>query len=169
MSKHYRWDLFVRLTHWIVAVSFFANFLLTEEGGLTHRWVGYTVIVTVSLRLLWGLIVKSPARLSAFKPSVSGALEHLSEVFKTKEDRHEGHNPAGAIMVWVLWSGLLLTGLSGWATQWDVFWGESWLEDVHETAANLTMAAVVIHVSAVIFMTHWTKHNYIRAMWFRNK
>ncbi|SHO54463.1 cytochrome b/b6 domain-containing protein [Vibrio quintilis] len=163
-SKAYRWDIFVRMTHWMTAILFLSNYFLTEEGGDLHRWFGYVVMVVICLRLLWGVVVKSPARLSAFKPSVKLASQHLREVLKTRQDHHEGHNPAGAVMIWALWSCLLLTGLTGWATQWDIFTGQSWLEETHEFFANLTMIAVAIHISAVVFMTHWTNHNYIRPM-----
>jgi len=166
MTKPYVWDIVVRLTHWTVAAMFLANYLVTEEGSETHEWVGYIVLAAIAVRLLWGFVARSPARLSAFKPSVSQAVAHLQQVLHTKSDVHQGHNPAGAVMIWTMWILLIITGLSGWSTQLDMFWGEEWVEEVHELFANLTMFAVAIHISAVIFMTHWTKRAYVKSMLF---
>lgn len=166
MTKPFVWDVVVRITHWTVAVLFLANFFVTEEGSDVHEWVGYIVLATVAIRLLWGMVVHSPARLSAFTPNIAKAISHLSEVLATKSDDHQGHNPAGAVMIWVMWLCLIMTGVSGWSTQLDMFWGEEWVEEVHELFANLTMVAVSIHIGAVIFMTHWTKRSYLKSMLF---
>ncbi len=166
MTKPYVWDMVVRLTHWTVAALFLANFFVTEEGSDVHEWVGYVVLAAVAVRLLWGLVTRSPARLSAFKPNITKAISHLAGVLETKSDDHQGHNPAGAIMIWAMWLCLIITGVSGWLTQLDMFWGEDWVEELHELCANLTMIAVSIHISAVIFMTHWTKRSYLRSMLF---
>jgi len=37
----------------------------------------------------------------------------------------------------------------------DYFWGEAWLEDLHAVLADVTCAAVVIHVSAVLIMQRY--------------
>jgi len=166
MTKPFVWDTVVRLTHWTVAVLFLSNYFVTEEGSDSHEWVGYVVLATIAIRLLWGLITKSPARLTAFKPSISNAIVHLMQILQTKSDNHQGHNPAGAIMIWTMWFCLIMTGLSGWSTQLDMFWGGEWVEELHEFFANFTMLAVTVHISAVIFMTHWTKRSYVKSMLF---
>ncbi|MCE0558969.1 cytochrome b/b6 domain-containing protein [Motilimonas sp. E26] len=158
------WDMVVRLTHWGVAGLFFANFFFTEEGSDIHEWVGYSLVALVVVRLCWGLITDSPARLSRFFPSVTAAIEHLKEVKQTKQDTHQGHNPAGALMVWFIWLNLLLISLSGWAMGTDAFWGEDWVKEVHEFFVNLTMLAVCGHVFAVFAMTKITKNNYLKGI-----
>ncbi|EGQ9783419.1 cytochrome b/b6 domain-containing protein [Vibrio vulnificus] len=164
MTNTFKWDWVVRATHWTVAVLFFANFFVLEEGSEWHHWAGYLILLSLSLRLAWGLVVESPARLTRFLPSVSGALVHLKEVVRNRQDKHLGHNPAGAVMIWLLWSLLIATAGSGWLTESDLFWGEEWLEEVHEVLANLTLVAVAVHVSAVIFMSKWNRKNYLKSM-----
>ncbi|HDY7838387.1 TPA: cytochrome b/b6 domain-containing protein [Vibrio vulnificus] len=164
MTNTFKWDWVVRATHWTVAVLFFANFFVLEEGSEWHRWAGYLILLSLSLRLAWGLVVESPARLTRFLPSVSAALAHLKEVVSNRQDKHLGHNPAGAVMIWLLWSLLIATAGSGWLTESDLFWGEEWLEEVHEVLANLTLVAVALHVSAVIFMSKWNRKNYLKSM-----
>ncbi|MHA2939569.1 cytochrome b/b6 domain-containing protein [Vibrio sp. RC27] len=164
MTKGFQWDWVVKITHWSVAILFIANFYFTDEGGDIHIWCGYGILGLVGLRLLWGLITHSPARLSSFFPSPFSALKHLKEVLKTRKDDHEGHNPAGAIMIWAMWLGLLTTGTSGWMMETDMFWAEIWVEELHETAANVTFTCVCIHVSAVILMSFLTGNRYIQTI-----
>lgn len=164
MIPNFQWDWLVRITHWSVAILFFSNYLLNEPGDDIHIWFGYGIIALVCLRLIWGLLTHSPARLSAFKPSPKAAIVHLKEVIITRKDQHQGHNPAGAIMIWCMWIGLLTTGISGWMMQTDRFWGESWVEDLHELAANGTFICVCIHISAVIIMSLLTGNRYIKTM-----
>ncbi|WP_432451946.1 MULTISPECIES: cytochrome b/b6 domain-containing protein [unclassified Agarivorans] len=168
MTKHYVWDWLVRLTHWTVAILFLSNFLLLEEGSELHQWAGYGVLAAIATRLVWGLITRSPARLSTFRPSIAAGIAHLKEVLVSRQDQHHGHNPAGALMIWLMWFLLIATGLSGWATQTDLFWGEEWLEKVHGLLADLCMIAVAIHVSAVIIMTKITGNPYLNGiLWGR--
>lgn len=164
MTKPYTWDLFVRITHWLVAALFLANFFAIKAGSKPHQWGGYVVMGAVILRLGWGLITHSPARLTAFMPSIPKAIEHIKEVLRTKQDNHIGHNPAGAIMIWAMWILLLATGLSGRMNEWDLFWGEDWINEVHEIFANLTIAAVTVHVSAVMIMSKFTGYPYLHGM-----
>ncbi|WP_136486771.1 cytochrome b/b6 domain-containing protein [Vibrio sp. H11] len=164
MTKPYVWDSIVRLTHWVVAALFLSNYFVTEPGSEIHEWAGYFVLAALSVRLTWGIITDSPARLSAFRPSVRQAISHLKEVLATKQDSHIGHNPAGAVMIWVMWLALISTGITGWATQLDIFWGEDGMKEIHEFFANLTMLAVATHICAVIFMTHWAKRSYVKSM-----
>lgn len=158
------WDWFVKLTHWVVAILFVMNYFVLEPGLFNHRMVGYALLGVVVARLLWGLIAPNAARLSRFKPSIAQALAHFKTVIATHQDEHQGHNPAGAIMVWTLWGGLILTGLTGWATQLDLPVDFRVIKEVHELFANLTFAAVCIHVIAIIWMTKLTGRRYIQDM-----
>ncbi|MGP8305575.1 cytochrome b/b6 domain-containing protein [Vibrio sp. YIC-376] len=164
MTKKTPWDRVVKLTHWVVASLFLVNYFITEDGSNLHQWVGYTVVGAVVLRLLWGCVAKPPARLSSFQPSVSKAIQHLKEVYQTREDEHQGHNPAGAIMIWCMWIGLIVTGISGYMMETDLFWGEDWVEAIHETAVNTTFFCVCVHIGAVIIMSRITGRSYLRNM-----
>lgn len=164
MTKDFQWDWVVKITHWSVAVLFLSNFLINDEGGDVHIWFGYAIIGLVCTRLIWGMITHSPARLSAFLPNPFSAISHLKSVLKTKKDDHQGHNPAGAIMIWLMWAGLLSTAITGWFMETDLFWVGFWVEDAHEIAANTTFICVCIHISAVIFMSFFTGNRYIETL-----
>lgn len=161
--ENFVWDKWVRFTHWSVAILFIVNYAITSAGSEIHQWVGYSIGVLVLSRLIWGLVVDSPARLTRFLPSAPKAIAHIREVLSEKKDDHVGHNPAGAVMIWLLWGGLLSLAVTGYMIEnvWDAPY---WIVDVHEVIANLTFFAALIHVSAVIFMTKLTGRSYLKAM-----
>lgn len=108
-----RWDPIVRLTHWGVAVSVLLNGLITEDGAFIHTLVGYTALGLLALRLLWGLIGPDAARFTSFPPSLKAAVHHVGDMLSGRHVTHRSHNPIGALMVYALWSSLLLVLLTG--------------------------------------------------------
>ncbi|HUS55412.1 MAG TPA: cytochrome b/b6 domain-containing protein, partial [Thermohalobaculum sp.] len=76
------WDIFVRATHWIVAVLVLAELTVLDEDWAVHRWAGYAVLALVALRLIWGLVGSRYARFSAFPPSLRAAWAHLAGLLR---------------------------------------------------------------------------------------
>lgn len=111
--KPRRWDPIVKLTHWGIVAAVIGNALVTEEGSGWHIWVGYGLAALLGLRLLWGLIGPQEARFSAFPPSPARAVAHLGEIGRGEVVRHRSHNPLGALMVYAIWSTLLVVIGSG--------------------------------------------------------
>lgn len=107
-AKARRWDPVIRLTHWSVVLAVLANAIVTEEGSAAHVWVGYTLAGMLGLRLLWGLVGPSEARFSAFPPSLRRALDHFQDIRAGTVKEHASHNPLGALMVYAIWSCLLV-------------------------------------------------------------
>ncbi|EGR2359296.1 cytochrome b [Vibrio parahaemolyticus] len=158
------WDPVVKVTHWAAAILFLLNFFVTKAGSDVHQYIGYTLVGIIIIRLVWGCIAPPPARLTSFLPSIPNAIKHIKEVIKTNTDSHSGHNPAGAIMIWGIWSGLIISGVSGFMMETDQYWGEDWVELVHNGAVNITFICVCIHVCAVIMMSRMAGHSYLRYM-----
>ena len=46
----------------------------------------------------------------------------------------------------------------------DDYWGAKWVEEVHETLANLTIGLVVIHVLGVLVASFEHRENLIKSM-----
>lgn len=67
-------------------------------------------------------------------------------------------------MIWCIWSGLIVAGISGYMMETDLFWGEDWIEAVHESAVNITFFCVCIHIAAVVVMSRITGHSYLKNM-----
>ncbi len=107
------WDIFVRFSHWAVALGFFVAYL-TEDDLLTlHVWAGYLVGVLVVLRLLWGFVGPKHARFSDFIAGPRRVLAYLMKLASFRAPRHLGHSPAGGAMAIVLWLGLVAVVWSG--------------------------------------------------------
>lgn len=160
------WDLFVRIFHWSVVVMFMLDFWLIEDDGnwSLHRILGYALGILLSLRIIWGFIGPHNARFASFLPTPRRVAKHLHDLKQRTVDPREGHNPMGGAMVLLLLLMLAIITLSGWMQTWDMFWGEDWLEEVHEIAANLTMCLVAVHVAAVVIMTKVTGIPLLRTM-----
>ncbi|AWD23079.1 cytochrome b/b6 domain-containing protein [Fuscovulum blasticum] len=112
------WDPVIRISHWGLALVVLCNAILTEGGSTLHVLAGWIGIGLLALRLLWGIIGPQEARFSAFPPNPMAALRHLRQLAQGRPDEYGSHNPAGAMMAYVLWAllavviatGLVMTG-----------------------------------------------------------
>jgi cytochrome b len=134
-----------------------------EGGEGAHEWAGYALAALAVLRIAWGCVGSRHARFCDFFPTPARLRRYLGR-FPPDHEAWPGHNPLGALMVLVLWFMLLLTAVSGWMQEFDAFWGEEWLQRLHELTADAVMIAVTIHVAAVLLMQRLTAAPLIRAM-----
>lgn len=144
------WDPLVRLCHWVIVAGVAANFFITEEGKLVHRWIGYTVLGAVALRFVWGLIGTRHARFSDFIPSPFRLWSYGKALLQRREPRYVGHNPAGAAMMMGLLILLLIIGVTGWMQTLDAYWGVQWVQNAHALSADTIMALAGLHALAAI-------------------
>lgn len=113
------WDAFVRIFHWTLAIGFFVAYF-SEDVLWLHVWTGYVLGVLVLLRILWGFVGPKHARFRdfLFPPAIIAA--YLFDLIRFQAQRHIGHSPAGAIMVFLLLGGMLAvtgTGLVVYAEE----------------------------------------------------
>ncbi|WP_028301306.1 cytochrome b/b6 domain-containing protein [Oceanospirillum beijerinckii] len=156
------WDLFVRIFHWSLVVIFFANFALNEEGDDWHQWLGYAAVVLLSGRLVWGFIGPLPARWSSFWPSPGRLISYWKGTYTPSIITH---NPVGAVMMIILMLLILGLGITGYMMEEiDYFWGEGWLEEVHEIMANMILILVPLHILGAVKDSILKKDNLIAAM-----
>jgi len=107
------WDPVVRISHWVVVVTFTIAYF-TEEDLLTpHVWAGYLLGVTVVLRILWGFIGSPHARFSDFLYRPGTVIHYLYGLMTRRTERYLGHSPGGGAMVLALWVVLVATVWSG--------------------------------------------------------
>jgi len=152
------WDAIVRLSHWTLAALVVFDFVY-DDGGYTHRMVGYGAAVVVLLRLGWAAV-----RGHSLKPSIAETRVYVRLLIAGKPPRSPGHDPLGLWMVWLIWVLVLLLAVSGWASRLDMFWGDERVEEVHTFFADLLMLAVAVHVLAVVVMSVIWKDNLPAAM-----
>lgn len=163
------WDIVVRACHWLLAIAVLSNLWLTEDGSRIHRYVGYTAVGITLLRLTWGVVGTKYARFSDFFPTPTRIKRHISELRYGQLTPTLGHNPLGALMMLALWGLVLCLGATGYLMGTDQFFGEEWLEELHEILANSLMGLVFLHIAAAIVMSHLERVNLIRAMITGNK
>ncbi|WP_319557717.1 cytochrome b/b6 domain-containing protein [Thiomicrorhabdus sp.] len=156
------WDHVVRLFHWSVAVLFLASYWLTEGGSSIHEYCGYAVMLLVIARIFWGFIGSPNAVFKNFWPTAAAIKAQLKD-FSSHPHGH-GHSPLGALMVLTLLVLLLITSLSGWMRNWDLFWGEDWIQRLHEISAHILQFLVILHITSVILIQKYARINLIRGM-----
>lgn len=169
------WDILVRIFHWSL-VSFVLVLFITEDEFLTiHSYAGYTVLLLVLFRLLWGFIGTYHARFRNFVTSPQAAVKYLKDEIAGDAKRYIGHNPAGAIMIVMLLITLIGTGFTGMATIATEgrgplagtfiagFSGEL-LGEIHEFFTGVILTLIILHVAGVVFSSLAEEENLVKAM-----
>ncbi|WP_257253615.1 MULTISPECIES: cytochrome b/b6 domain-containing protein [unclassified Endozoicomonas] len=163
MSERFRWPRAVQLIHWTVAALFFSNYFLVEGGEQYHEYSGWIILALIGLRLFYGLtFAPAPARIEDIKPSFSGIKRHLHEL-KTQQRGENGHNPMGAIAVWLMWIILALAAVTGWLQDTD-FGFEHGVYEWHSMLVNGLYYFVGVHLLAVLITSWLTRRNLIKTM-----
>lgn len=158
------WDIFVRVTHWSVAVLVIAELTFLDEEWAVHRWAGYVVLALVAVRLVWGLVGPKYVRFSAFPFSFQAAKAHLAGLLRGERKTHLSHNPLGALMAYNLWASLAVVCVTGVVITSFKFWGIGAVGGLHEVLANWVLISVGLHLAGVAFDTWHSKVNLVRAM-----
>ena len=146
------WDRFVRFFHWSLVSCVLINFFLVEDGETLHQWIGYVASGLVVARIVWGFVGSEHARFAGFFPTPARLRAHLAAMRTGKPELHLGHNPLGAVMMLALMVLVLALGVSGFLQTTDAFWGEAWLQEVHETLSSALIGLAALHAAAAIIM-----------------
>lgn len=157
------WDPLVRLFHWSLAACILGAFLV-EEGDTAHQLLGYTALVLVAVRLLWGFVGPRHARFRDFVRGPRAVGTYVRERIAGTSRRRLGHNPAAAVMILTLLAGVTAVGMTGWMQTWHAFWGAEWLEELHEALAWGLLAFIGVHVLAAVVESVHYRENLIAAM-----
>ena len=157
------WDPLVRALHWTLVACVLGN-LLNESGETLHRALGYTATGVVLTRLVWGFVGSRHARFADWFPTPARLLPYLRALLQGRAPRHIGHNPAGAVMMLALLTLVLGLGTTGYLMTTDAFFGEDWLEEIHEALADVLVGAVALHVAAALFESWRHRENLVASM-----
>ncbi|HET7852797.1 MAG TPA: cytochrome b/b6 domain-containing protein [Methyloceanibacter sp.] len=171
----YVWDPFVRLFHWGLVAGFTVAYFTEGDLLTVHVWAGYLVGLLIVARVLWGFIGSRHARFSDFIYDPGTTLRYVRDLMLFRGRRYLGHSPGGGAMVVLLLifvAATVVTGLVVYggdqgagplAGMFSKETGEA-MEKVHELIANITLALVLLHVSAVILASFVHHENLARAM-----
>jgi len=162
------WDPLVRILHWTTAIGVLIAFLAEDLRDL-HKTAGYVVMGALGIRIIWGFLGTPHARFTDFVPGPRQLWNYGKSVVRFREVRHLGHNPAGGAMVLALMISLALVSVTGWMMTLDPFWGEDWVEDLHEAGANAMLILIPLHIGGVLWSSFRHRENLIKAMFTGDK
>jgi len=178
------WDLPTRLFH-VLLMLCVAGLVITGGNGdfamVVHFYLGYAVLSLVLFRIIWGVFGGYWSRFATFFPSPSHLLSYLRSFNNPNTKPSVGHNPLGAISVFVFLLVLLLQGLSGLMSDdtisvsgpWTALVPNAWVEFAtrYHTGIGfpLILVLVGVHIAAVLYYLHVKKQNLIRPMIDGNK
>ena len=166
LSKSSRpvWDRFVRVFHWTLVSCVLLNYFLLEEGEAAHEWAGYLAAALVTARIVWGFIGSRHARFEDFFPTPSRLTQHLQAMRSGYPEHHWGHNPLGALMKFLLMTLVIALGITGWMQRTDAYFGEEWLQELHEWLAHALLISAGLHAAAAIVMGRVERTRLVKAM-----
>lgn len=111
-----------RLLHWGVAFCVLLNAFVLDEGKQIHRYLGYSAIVLVALRIIF---------------------------WKQRKITH--YNDKAKYVYWCIWFCILGLSLTGFLMGLDRFFGNQTLEDIHEIISNVLLFLTGIHLLGLFF------------------
>lgn len=170
------WDAPTRLFHWLTAVLVAAAYATWRLNWMEwHSRVGTVLLALLIFRLLWGLFGSDTARFSHFIASPRTSVRQLAHIFRREPDRQAGHNPAGGWMVLLLLALLLgetLTGVYidndianvGPLTEFTPAPIADAIEALHATFWNALLAAIALHIAAILVYAMAKRHNLLVPM-----
>ena len=168
------WDLPVRVTHWALVLAV-AGSWATHYAGIEwftwHRRLGYTVLVLVVFRIVWGFVGTRHARFGSFLRGPRALLAYLRERGRATA----GHNPIGALSVVALLALLLLQAATGLFANDEImnmgpFYGwiapelSNRITSLHRTSSDWLLVLIGLHLAAVAFYVRVRRQPLVSAM-----
>jgi cytochrome b len=182
------WDLPVRVTHWLLVVVIAGSWTTAQLDPSYFRWheyCGYTVLVLVVFRLLWGFWGTRHARFRAFLRGPATILAYGRKLFKNPRGAAGdaaiiGHNPLGGVSVLLLLVALLAQGATGLFSNDDIanagpFYGwvssslSNTLTAYHHRIFIALEVLIGVHIAAILYYLWARRENLIVPMWTGRK
>lgn len=123
------WDMCLRLFHWSLAILFAlsAYSAFQDKFGIyadMHFYAGYTILILVAWRIIWGFVGSETARFSRFVGSPRAAIKHLQSMITGTPYSEVGHSPLAGYSVLLMLLLLLAQAIMGlFATDGMIFSG----------------------------------------------
>jgi cytochrome b len=166
------WDIPVRVFHWSIVCCVPLAWLTAETDNYeAHQWIGYSIIVLVVTRILWGFVGSVHARFADFLVGPRSVVGYL----RGEAAASPGHNPLGGWSVVALLLLLLLQGVSGLFNSDDVLFSgplyyaagsefRDAMGELHEVAFNLLLGVICLHLAAVFYHQFRRREPLLQAM-----
>lgn len=164
-KKYLIWDLPLRIFHWLLVLSIGAAWYTSNQDNNLieyHLLVGYFSLGLIVFRILWGFLGTTHAKFINFFPSLNKITSYIRSFNQPEPLHYTGHNPLGSLMVFFMLITLFLQAVSGLFMNDDIYTSgpyygsinshvESILVYIHRNGFNVILAAIALHIAAVIF------------------
>ncbi|MEZ5907250.1 MAG: cytochrome b/b6 domain-containing protein [Hyphomicrobiaceae bacterium] len=171
------WDVPTRLFHWTLVSLIIAAYFTREFGGVDlywHKICGYSILILIVYRVLWGFVGSSTARFTSFVKAPWTALAYARDFALGRPRHFLGHNPLGGGVV------IAILALVGAQAMTGLFASDDALAEgplvklagdnvaritaLHHQIFDLILVVVVLHIAANFIYLFWKKENLIRPM-----
>lgn len=182
MTAYPVWDLPTRFIHWCFPIGIGLLWWTGETERMEwHSYVGYTLVVLVTTRLVWGFTGSFHSRFANFVRGPVGVFRYVQganvrDANNKGKSESVGHNPLGAYSTLALLACLLMQGVSGMFSIDDVvfdgplayyFEGDyiDLASQLHEIGWNILQALVALHLVAIVWYQFKKRQPLVQAMW----
>ena len=193
MAKNPVWDFPTRFIHWCFPFGIGLLWWTGETGRMEwHSYVGYTLVVLVATRFVWGFVGSFHSRFRNFVRGPGAVMSYLRGSSTRMPEGADGtspspasdsnstavgHNPLGAYSTLALLSVLLLQGVSGMFSIDDVafdgplayyFEGDyiDFASQWHDVGWNVLQGLILLHLVAIAWYQLRKRQPLIQTMWF---
>ena len=173
------WDFPLRLFHWSLVIGIVIMIVTANLGSRFfqyHLIAGQGILVLLLFRVIWGFAGGEQARFKSFIYHPKALKHYLKGELTLDYSRDGGHNPLGALSVWLMLGLLSIQVITGLFATDDIrhsgplnflVYGEleSWLTSAHHLNLILLLIVIGLHIGA-IFYYKMVKHvSLIAPMW----
>ena len=180
MKKTIRvWDLPIRLFHWLLVLCIAGSLISANLDGSAiewHAYFGYSVLILLIFRIIWGFVGSRHARFATFFPQRAAIVSYL----QGKSPRFLGHNPVGALSVFALLLVLSIQVFTGLFVDDEIaFQGPlsryvpnavvSFLSGIHEGNQVVIYTLLTIHIAAIWYYKKFKGEDLLTPMFSGDK
>lgn len=174
------WDICLRLFHWSLAILFVlsAYSAFQDKFGIyadIHFQAGYTILILVAWRIIWGFVGSETARFTGFVKSPAAAIRHLRAMVRGEPYRETGHSALAGYSILLMLLLLFAQAVMGlFATDGMLFSGplssevagsvRSSLTTWHKLLGRILIGLVGLHVTVILLYAIVKRANLIWPM-----
>jgi len=166
----YTWGLPTRIFHFSLVIFIVVAWISADDDYLQlHSAFGYAIGVLIVFRLIWGLIGPKYSHFRDFNFSIKKAIDFSKNVLSHNNEKHLGHNPAAALVLFTLLIVIFIVVVTGVLTlgaqdakgvfsslNSTFFKDLELFEELHEITANIMLAFIAMHLAGLL--TDWVLH-----------
>ncbi len=135
------WDWPLRLWHWLFAIVVLGAWITGQWGGFDwrqwHLWFGQSAVGLLIFRIIWGFVGTRHARFGSFLPRPTQLVAYLKTLSRRDASESAGHNPVGALAVFVMLAVLAAQAGTGLFMTDDILYEGPWYAAVSSQTAEL--------------------------------